>query len=103
MSRTQFQPKLVGETVNTVFDFVVRLGIAETISTATTVATVYSGVDTTPANLVNGAASISGTQVTQSIKGGVAGVVYQVMCTIVTPSGLTFQLFGLLAVESGAV
>jgi hypothetical protein len=103
MSRIQFQPKLVGETLPYVFDFVSRMGVSDIIFGSSVVVTVYSGVDPVPNAMVYGGASNSGTQVTQKLMGGVAGVVYQVMCTMVTSSGLTFQLFGLLAVESGAV
>jgi hypothetical protein len=103
MSRIQFQPKLVGETGSYGFDFVSRLGASETISSSTVVVSVYSGVDASPASMLSGTTSNAGTQVTQKLTGGVAGVVYQVMCTIVTSAGQTLQLFGLLAVESGAV
>jgi hypothetical protein len=103
MNRIQLPPKLLGETANTVFDFVSKLAVGETISTGSVVATVYSGVDATPASLVSGAASLSGTKVTQQITGGVAGVIYQLLCTITTSAGQTLQLFGLLVVEAGAV
>jgi len=103
MSRIQFQPKLVGETQAYVFDFVSRMGSSDTLYSGTVVVTVYSGVDSAPNALVYGNTSLSGTQVTQKLMGGVAGVVYQVMCTAVTTAGLTLQLFGLLAVEVGAV
>ena len=103
MSRLQFPPKLLGETAGYVFDFVSRLGASETISSSSVAVTVYSGVDATPSAMLSGTTSNAGTQVTQNLKGGVAGVVYQVMCTIVTSAGQTLQLFGLLAVEVGAV
>ena len=98
MSRVQLAPKYSGETTNVVFDFTSRLGVSETISSAATVATVYSGVDASPSAMVSGSASISGTQVTQLITAGVTGVVYNLQCTVVTSLGQTLQQQGFLAV-----
>jgi hypothetical protein len=98
MSRVTFPPKLVGETVNLTFDFISRLGSSETISTQSTTCTVYSGVDASPSSVISGAASASGTVVTQGITGGVAGVIYSLKCTITTSLTQTLSMTGMLAV-----
>jgi len=99
--RTQFNPKLAASVEPVVFDFISKLASGETISTATVTASVYTGVDAAPASLVSGAAAISGTQVSQTLTGGVAGVIYQLNCSITTSLTKTLVLQGFLAVESG--
>lgn len=103
MNELQIPPKLVGETATVRFDFISRLAVGETISTKSVVATVYTGVDATPSAVISGAASSSGTVVSQLVTGGVAGVIYQLVCTITTSAGQTLQLAGLLVVRGGIV
>lgn len=92
MNRIITDPKPAGETTNLVFDFISKLAIGETISTQVTVATVYSGTDASPPAVINGAATVSGSQVTQSVKAGTAGVLYQLVCTVTTSLSKTLQL-----------
>ena len=98
MSRISLGGKHVGETRSEVFDFTSRLGLAETISSAVTTATVYSGTDAAPETVINGAASISGAQVTQSLKAGVVGVTYLVRCVATTSLGQVLALGALLVI-----
>lgn len=86
-----------------VFPFISQLAIGETISTQAVVATVYTGVDVTPSAIVSGSAAASGTDVTQTITAGVAGVIYKLVCTITTSLGQTLQLPGYLAVAPDLV
>lgn len=85
-------PKLLGETKKLTFDFISNLAASETISTQNTVASVYSGVDAAPSGVINGAATASGTVVTQSVKAGTVGVIYELLCTITTSAAQTLQL-----------
>lgn len=101
MARIQFAPKLSGSTEQEIFDFISRLAIGETISSATVTASVYTGVDASPSAILSGSASISGTQVTQMVTAGVVGVIYQLSCAATTSAGKILLLQGLLAVESG--
>lgn len=101
MSRVVFGGKNSGETKNLVFDFAGRLAIGESVSSATTVATVYSGTDSTPSAVINGAATCSGTKATQSVKAGTVGVTYLLTCTAVTSASQTLVLTGFLAVLPG--
>lgn len=98
MTRVIFDPKTDGETVTLTFPFLSRMAAAETISTQSVVASVYSGTDGSPSNIVSGSASASGSNVTQKIAGGVVGVIYQLLCTITTSAGQTLELAGFLAV-----
>ncbi len=98
MSRVIFIPKLVGETRTLTFDFISLLSASETISTEVTTATVYSGVDGGPSSVISGSASASGTVVSQGITGGVAGTIYNLLCTITTSGGQTLTIGGFLAV-----
>lgn len=80
----------IGNIKNFPFNFISDLQVGETISSANVTMNVYSGADADPQAMVNGAASISGTIVTQSFNSktaGVLGVVYEAVCTIVTSLG----------------
>lgn len=101
MSRVIFEPKLSGETVSRVFDFLSRLSVGETISTAVVTAAVHSGVDASPSGLLSGSASISGSQVTQKLTAGTVGVTYLLLCTITTSASKTLQLSAFQSVTSG--
>ena len=96
--RVAFNAKLAAETVIETFDFTSRLALAETISTAVTTATVYSGVDASPSAIVSGSATISGKTVTQAITGGVLGVVYLLKCQITTSLSQTLDLTAFLPI-----
>lgn len=98
MSRVVLPPKLLGETVNEIFDFTSLLAVGETLSTASTTASVYSGTDASPSSIINGSASISGAKVTQSITGGTLGVLYELLCTVTTSASQTLSLSAYLAV-----
>lgn len=90
--------KRVGETAPVTFDFTGSLAAGETISTQVVAATVYSGTDASPSSIINGAATDSGAVVSQSITAGVAGVIYQLECTITTSLSKTLQQLSYLAV-----
>lgn len=85
--------------MNLPFDFTSKLAAGETISTKVVTATVLSGVDPTPSAIVNGAATSSGSIVTQSITAGVLGVFYLLVCKITTSLSQTLSLGGVLLVE----
>ena len=96
--KADFPPKLSGETKSFVFDFTSSLAIGETVSSASVVATVWSGNDPTPSGIVSGAASVSSPQVTQTITAGVVGTIYQLICSAVTSAGQTLLGYGLMTV-----
>jgi len=96
--RVTFDAKLAGETIIETFDFTSRLGLSETISTAVTTATTYSGTDATPSALISGSATISGKTVTQKITAGTLGVVYLLKCEITTSLSQTLDLMAFLPV-----
>ena len=95
------ETKHSGETKTYSFSFISLLAAAETISTASVAATVYSGTDASPSAIVSGSSTISGQTVTQSITAGVVGVTYLLACTITTNLGQTLQLEGFLTVVPG--
>lgn len=97
--RTILLPKKQGETVTRPFDFISRLGANETILSATVFAFVYSGGDANPQSIVNGAAKVTGTIVYQSLTGGTTGVVYELLCKIVTSLGQTLEMAAFWVVE----
>lgn len=95
----QLQPKGSAETRRESFDFISKLAAGETISgTPVVTCTVWSGVDASPSNVVSGTASVSGTKAVQTLTGGIAGVIYKLVCVVVTSLGQTLTLTGYLAV-----
>ena len=103
MSRTTFDPKLLGETKLLQFDFLSSLAAGETISTQTVTATTYSGTDGSPSSIISGSASTSGSVVSQKVTGGVLGVVYELLCQVTTSAGQTLQMSAFLAVAPDLV
>jgi len=85
--RAIFDPKLLGETKTYQADFTSDLALGETISIATFTATTYSGTDASPSSIISGSATISGAVVSQKITGGVLGVIYELLCTVITNAG----------------
>ena len=96
--RTILNAKQTTESVIETFDFTNQLTSAETIDTAVTTATVYSGTDASPSSIISGAASISGKTVTQMITAGTLGVVYLLTCTITTSLDQTLTLSAFLPI-----
>ena len=97
-SRADLSPLYAGVTALITFDFTSDLAAAETISTKTVTAAVYSGTDATPSAVISGSATSSGAIVTQKVIGQTAGVIYELLCEITTSLGQTLRKIGLLAV-----
>jgi hypothetical protein len=102
-NRVEFPPKLAGVTDLYTFNFLSALAGGETISTQIVTCSVYSGVDASPSSMISGAATASGAIVTQKITGGVAGVIYSLLCTITTSLGRTLQLSAYLTIPTQSV
>ena len=98
MAREIFPTKHAGEACDVVFDFADRLPVGITLSSAAVTSEVFSGTDADSASIVSGADTISGSQVTQKIINGVAGVIYDLVCTAVTSDSKTLVRRGYLAV-----
>lgn len=99
MSRVILPAKLLGETkLYNQFDFTSLLAVGETILTQVVTATVYSGTDANPQNIIDGATSVNGAVISQLITGGVLGVIYELLCKVTTIQGQTLELSGYLAV-----
>lgn len=103
MTRIILGPKYAAETRTETFDFTSRLALAETLSTASVTATVYSGTDASPSALVSGSAGISGAKVTQLITAGTVGVTYMLSCSVTTSTGQTLVLKGYMTVVPTSV
>ena len=99
MSRIILPPMLVGEQKNLTFDFTQWLAAGETLTSRSTVASVYSGTDASPSSLILGS-SISGGIVTQMIStaSAAAGNIYELKCTATTSASQTLDLSTFLAV-----
>lgn len=98
MTHVVQETKFLGEVVVLPFDFSSSLAAGETISTKTVTATVYSGTDATPSNVISGAATSSGAVVSQKVTAGVLGVIYELLCQVTTSAGQTLQQSCYLAV-----
>ena len=95
-----FDPKRVDEDWVVTFKFGRRLASGEAISTATCTATVVSGTDATPSNIISGSTTITGALVTQLIVDGVDGVTYQIQCNANTSKSQKLHGVGLLDVTN---
>ncbi len=82
-----FTPKRVVEVEVFTVDYGPRLATGETIISAVWSVSVVSGVDPTPGAMLSGNASFQGSQVSQMLQGGVAGVTYAPICTALTSQG----------------
>ena len=98
MNRIILGPKAADETLDETFSFLGSLVTGETLSSATVTATVYSGTDASPSSIVDGAATVSGTNIVQSITGGTAGVTYDLVCEALTSSGQQLIVAGYLGI-----
>ncbi len=97
-SRVTYQSMTQGSSVVLATDFISKLQQGETISSATTTASVYTGVDPNASSLVQGAPSVSGTVVNTLVGGGVTGVIYEIKVVATTSLPQTIPLCGYLAV-----
>jgi len=95
-----FSYKFVTENKPLSFDFGQVLGSGEDLSTATCTVLVLDGTDPNPSSLLSGSASIVGSRVYQRVQGGIAGVTYRLVCTIVTDANNTLVALGDLPVYS---
>lgn len=102
LSRADLPNKLAAATVSVTFDFLSQLAQGETLSAAAVTCAVYSGTDANPSALVSGVATISGSQVTQKIAGGLLGVLYELTCSVTTSAGQTLKQTGLMGIVQGA-
>jgi hypothetical protein len=90
--RTVISVREVGEITWAKFDFISRLKKGDTIASQSVTASVYSGTDPNPTQVIVGNAYASGTVVSQKVRGGVLGVIYGLVCRVVTTSGSTIQM-----------
>ncbi len=99
MSRVILPTKLAGETLTLEFDFSSSMDAADSITSASSTCTLYSGTDPSPSAVINGGTVITGDQtVTQSVIAGVVGVTYLIVVTANTLLGQILQQSGFLLV-----
>lgn len=79
-----FAPKRAAEIEVFTINFVNKLLPGETILSAVWSIAVVAGTDANPSTMLQGGAAISGSTVSQIIKGGVPGVRYAPICTAQT-------------------
>ena len=98
MNRISLGVKTSGETISIVFSFLSSLAVGETLSSAVTTAAVYSGTDASPSSVINGAATVSSPNATQSVTAGTSGVTYLLTCTGTSSTSQILVLAGYLVV-----
>ena len=82
MSTAVQDAKTQSESVSMVFDFLSRCQQGENVVTCVVAIGVFSGTDPSPSSMLDGSPSVSyGTVVTQKVKAGLPGVIYQVSCS----------------------
>ncbi len=98
MNRVELSAKVASESGKRTVDFSDSLLPGVTLSAPAVTAAVYSGVDASPSSILSGAATVSGSVVTQKFTAGVVGVLYETTWTVTTSDGQTLVKVGLLAV-----
>lgn len=96
--RETFGPMVVGEIQRYTFTFADLLAFGESLESAEVTAVVVSGLDNDPDDTIVGSATISGTNVTQRVEAIKAGVIYSLVCEVVTSADQTLKRTGLLAI-----
>lgn len=78
-----FSDKGTTETLPLTVNFADRLQYGEVITSAGVSVVVTSGIDPSPSSMLSGATTYTGTTISQTITGGVAGVTYTLvyLCT----------------------
>lgn len=87
-----FTPKRVSETEIFTVDYTGNLADGETIVSATWSSSARNAADPSPNSMISGSASISGSQVSIKLTGGIAWVTYYPICAAVTSLGQTLIL-----------
>lgn len=84
------------------FDFTTEAVAGVVLSNPTVDKAVISGTDPAAASLTVGTAMVSGLTVLCLVGGGLAGVVYQLTCTVTAANGEVHQILARLAVDAAA-
>lgn len=90
MTPTIVDAKHVAERVPLRFAFALEMDVGVTIASVTRTCTLKKGIDTSPAAVLSGAATVNaGTgEVLQLVQGGVGGARYVVVCVATLSNGL---------------
>jgi len=101
MTQTVMAVKAAGETKTYTFDFVSLLGIGETLSSGSPpVQAVWLGVGPV---LSAGSPIINGTKYQVNLSGGTQGDMIQVTATVVTSTGQTLKMTGIVAIVNNPI
>jgi hypothetical protein len=93
-----FSSKPEAETRWVTVDFIGRCAPGETLTSASTWVEMHGGTDFRPSAILKGAATVSGTEVSQMVTGGTIGNIYRLSFNAATSAGQFLQLSGLLVV-----
>ena len=98
--RISLAPKKLSETCfgSSPFDFTSVLQPGETINSASCSSLVFSGYDTDPSAVIDGAAVVQTPQVLQLFTGGQLGCIYEIACEVTTSLGQTLTQTAYLAI-----
>lgn len=93
--------KQVVDTISSIYPFQDVMTFGEVITGAVCSVIVYTGTDGNPSLILSGTPNFSssgGLSVTQNLTAGLSGVIYQIVCTVVTSLSNTFVKNAYLAV-----
>lgn len=95
MSREIFRSKYAGETIRLIFDFSDQLEVGETLVSANTVASLYSGVEDSTCTV--GSTTVDGAQAEVLVSASTEGSTFVVACSANTTQGQGLARQGYLA------
>lgn len=99
MGRVVLDPCRVGESVIVPMDFISGLVAGEFLVSGQALATVYTGTDPNPQNIVTGGMTFSGSIANQQVTPPFVGVIYTLLYKVITSDGNVLELAGYFAVE----
>lgn len=101
-NRVIFAAKPPTEDVERTFDFTSLLAEGEELAAAEISVSVFSGADSSPADLLSGSPVIDSPRVTQAFQGGSVGATYTVLCLAGTCNDQLHSLAAYLSILRGA-
>lgn len=99
MGRVVLDPCRVGESVIVPMDFISGLAAGEFLVSGQALATVYTGTDPNPQNIVTGGMTFSGSIANQQVTPPFVGVIYTLLFKVITSDGNLLELAGYFAIE----
>ena len=92
--------KITSATIPVECNFISQLASGEAVTSVVVTASVFAGVDANPSNIISGIVSLSQNVATQTITGGLAGVIYLLAFAATTNFSNNLIIYAYLSVTN---